>query len=253
MREGSSALTSGGDFIGAEVPQSPPLLVDITNELLKLLLSQDLCAGSRLPSERQLAQHFGVGRSAIREALKSLSFLGMIEVRQGDGNYVSRKDSKLLPRLIEWGLLLDQRSTADLIECRHAVELITVRLAATRRTGDDLTRIGVLLDEMEMAPDPQTFMEHDIAFHLAIARASGNEVFAGVLRSVQSLLRVWIVRAVEEAGETAIFTEQHRKIFEGIRDEDPEAAVAAMEHHLGSAYEYLMRASPAHDAERAAT
>lgn len=245
-------MSSSGDFVGAEVRRMPPLLADVTNELLKLLLSQDLRVGSRLPSERQLAQHFGVGRSAIREALKSLSFLGMIEVRQGDGNYVSRKDSKLLPRLIEWGLLLDQRSTADLIECRHAVELITARLAAKRRTDDDVARMSVLLDDMEHAPDAHAFMEHDIAFHLAIAGASKNEVFAGVLRSVQSLLRVWIVRAVEEAGETAIFTEQHRKIFQGISDEDPEAAVEAMERHLGSAYEYLMRASAGQVSGRAA-
>jgi GntR family transcriptional repressor for pyruvate dehydrogenase complex len=248
--ERTRAVSSDGDLVGGYVHRRPPLLVDITNDLLKLLLSKDLRPGSRLPPERQLAKHFGVGRSIIREALKSLSLLGMIEVRQGDGNYVSRRDSELLPRLIEWGLLLDQKSTADLVECRYAIERVTVRLAAERRTEDDVARLAHLLEEMEQAPDAGRFMECDIAFHLAIASASKNEVLAGVLRSLQSLLRVWIVRAVEQAGETAMFTQQHRMIYTGIRNGDPEQAAEGMESHLGSAHEHLMRARTGQEAGR---
>ena len=113
--------------------------------LLDYLLAGNVSPGTRLPSERQLAEELGVGRSVVREALKSLGLLGLVEVRQGDGTYLRRVESELLPRVIEWGLLLGERRTADLIEARQHLEVVTAQLAAARRDDDDVAALAAAL------------------------------------------------------------------------------------------------------------
>ena len=105
-------------------------------------------AGARLPSERRLAESLGVGRSAIREAIAVLEVLGLVEVRVGSGTYVRGTISDLLPQAIDWGLMLGERHTRDLVETRRHLEAITARLAAQRATDDDVARLRQRLDRM---------------------------------------------------------------------------------------------------------
>ena len=96
-----------------------------------------------------------MGRSVVREALKSLGLLGLLEVRQGDGTYVKSPNSTLLPRVVEWGLLVGDEKTADLIETRKHLEVVTTRLAAERRSEMELLLIRQKLDAMHAAPTPK--------------------------------------------------------------------------------------------------
>src|SRR5687767_8674020 len=89
--------------------------MEVARRLLDYLLAGEMKTGMRLPPERKLAEALGVGRTVVREALKSLTLLGLIEVRQGDGNYVRATESSLLPQAIEWGLLLGAKRTRDLV------------------------------------------------------------------------------------------------------------------------------------------
>ena len=107
-----------------------------------------------MPSERQLAQAFGVGRSAMREALKSLTLLGLVEVRHGDGTYLKKADSALLPQVIEWGLLLGEQRTLDLVEARQKIEADIAGLAAARRDEADVAELRRLLERMERMSRP---------------------------------------------------------------------------------------------------
>src|SRR5271165_5773881 len=91
-----------------------PISAEIAKKLLDYLLSGVLVPGDRLPSERELSKAFGVGRSAIRDALKPLTLLGIIDVRQGDGTFLRATESEFLPKVIEWGLLLGERRAIDL-------------------------------------------------------------------------------------------------------------------------------------------
>ena len=96
-------------------------------------MSGVLLPGDRLPSERELSRTFGVGRSAVRDALKPLTLLGIIDVRQGDGTYLRATESELLPKAVEWGLLLGQPGALDLVEARRHIEVALATLAAQRR------------------------------------------------------------------------------------------------------------------------
>lgn len=215
--------------------------MEVTRRLLDYFLSGELQAGARIPSERQLADSLGVGRSLVREALKSLHLLGLLEVRQGDGTFLKRTDSELLPQVIEWGLLLGERSTLDLVEARMHLEVVVAGLAAERRDDQDLDDLRGLLEAMRASDDPARFVEADIGFHLRVAQAAGNAVLSDLLSGIRSLLRVWIRRVVEAAGETRPSYEQHVPIFEAIERGDREAAAAAMAAHMEGASARLQR------------
>ncbi len=213
-----------------------PANVELTRKMLDYLLSGEFKAGQRIPSERQLAEALGVGRSAVRETVKSLSLLGLIEQRPGDGTYLTKSNSDLLPRVIEWGLLLGERRVHELIEIRHHLEIILAGLAAERRTQDQLQRMQTLIAEMTDAGDDYPrYVEADIAFHLEIAAASGNAGLAGILESVQSLLRVWATRVISAAKETKTSLAMHVAILEAIEKQDADGTRAAMTAHMDRA------------------
>ncbi|HEX7292133.1 MAG TPA: FadR/GntR family transcriptional regulator [Conexibacter sp.] len=220
----------------AAVPRRETPSAEITRHLLDYLLSGDLRPGQRIPSERQLAEALQVGRSAVREAIKSLSLLGLLDVRQGDGTYLSRTDSDLLPRVIEWGLLLGERRVYDLMEARTHLEITLAGLAAERRQNEVVERLRALLTQMAAAEDDiPAYTEADIAFHLEIAQASGNEVLAGLVASIKSLLRVWTTRVLQAAGETASSLAMHTPIVDAIEARDVDGARAAMAAHMARA------------------
>jgi GntR family transcriptional regulator, transcriptional repressor for pyruvate dehydrogenase complex len=212
------------------------LTMEVARRLLDYFLSGEVEPGERIPSERRLAESLGVGRSLVREALKSLHLLGLLEVRQGDGTYLKRTDSELLPQVIEWGLLLGERPAIDLVEARAHLEVVVAGLAAERRDDQAIDDLRTLLDTMRTSSDdPVRFVEADVGFHLRVAEAAGNVILNDMLNGVRALLRVWIRRVVEAAGETGPSYQEHLPIFEAIERGDREAATAAMAAHMEGA------------------
>lgn len=216
-----------------EITRREPPGAELTRKMLDYLLSGALEPGQRIPSERQLAEALSVGRAAVRETIKSLVLLGLLDQRQGDGTYLSKSSSDLLPKVIEWGLLLGERRVADLVETRHHVEIVLAGLAAERRSEADVAALRELVEQMRAAGgDLDRYVELDIAFHLRIAAASGNAVLSGVLENVQALLRVWAARVIGAAGETETSLARHVPVLEAIERRDVEGARAAMTAHM---------------------
>lgn len=216
-----------------------PIATQIARRLVEFILSGAVEPGSRMPSERQLAEAFGVGRSAMREALKGLSLIGLVEVRQGDGTYLRKADGALLPEIIEWGLLLGEPRTMDLVEARQELEVVIAGLAATRRTEEDLADLRSILNRMSHPPSISGFVDIDVKFHLRLAEAAGNSVLRDIHSSVQALLRTWIARVVTASGNTHPSYEEHVPILDAIAAGDAAAARSAMSAHMSSAAERL--------------
>jgi GntR family transcriptional repressor for pyruvate dehydrogenase complex len=233
-----------GLLTGIEPIRREPLATEIARRLADFLLSGQIAPGERMPSERDLAQAFGVGRSAMREAIKSLSLIGLVEVRHGDGTYLRKSDGGFLPQVFEWGLMLGEPRTRDLVEARQKIEAIIAGLAAERRTGDDIAALRVALQRMEVASapggDPAEFVDADVRFHLQLAEAASNTALRDMLASVQALLRVWISRVIAATDPATSYIE-HTPIFEAVERGDPVAAQAAMESHMRSAAGRLER------------
>lgn len=217
--------------------------MEITKRLLDYLLLGSLKLGERIPPERQLAQALGVGRSAVREAIKSLSLLGLLEVRPGSGTFLSSSSSTLLPSVIEWGLLLEEPYVADLVEAREHIEPIIAELAAKRRDEEAVEDLRRLVETMkESTDDVARYVDADTAFHLRLAEAAGNEVFKNLLGSVRTLLRVWATRVLEAAGETESSLAMHTPILEAVERGNGEAARETMAAHMERASRRLKEA-----------
>jgi len=215
-----------------------PLAAEVARRLVDYLLSGGVELGGRMPSERQLAEAFGVGRSAVREAIAALTLIGLIEVRHGDGTYLKRPDSPLLPQVVEWGLLLGEQRTIDLVEARQKIEVDIAGLAAQRRTDEDLGDLSRILARMEQETHDGTasaaFVDADVEFHLRLAETARNSALRDVLSSIQALLRAWIGRVIAE-GHRDISYAEHVPIFEAVRARDARAAEDAMDAHMRSA------------------
>lgn len=199
------------------------------------LLHDGYEVGQRIPSERALSASLGVGRSVIREALKSLALLGLVQVRAGDGNYLQSRSSGLLPNTFEWGMLLESSRIEELIEARRELEVVLAGFAAARRSEEDIADLHSLLEVMREAPPDQRFVEADVAFHLRIARAAGNLVLQQMLESTHSLLHAWITRVIQAAGDTHTSVAEHVPVLQAIEDGDVDAARAAIRDHLDRA------------------
>jgi GntR family transcriptional repressor for pyruvate dehydrogenase complex len=221
---------------------------EVARRLLSYLLAGDIKPGERMPSERKLAEALGVGRSVVREALKSLTLLGLVDVRQGDGTYLRGTESELLPRSIEWGLLLGQKRTNDLVEARRYLEEILAGLAAVRRTELDLATLHEFLAEMRAASDdPERFVAADIAFHLAVTHAARNETLGGVINGIRSLLQVWISRVMHSSDSYAPSVAEHEAVLAALEAGDADGARAAMRAHMEGAF-LRLEATLGHDA-----
>lgn len=230
MPRRSPTERAGGEGLAA-LPRREPPSAEITRHLLDYLLSGDLAPGDRLPSERQLAERLQVGRAGVREAIKSLSLLGLLDVRQGDGTYLSGSTSDLLPRVIEWGLLLGKHRIRDLMESRNHLEISAAGLAADRASASDVACLRERIEDMRHAPDLPAYVDADIAFHLAVTQASQNEVFGNLLSSFQALLRDWARRALEIDHEVDVALAMHLPIVDAIERGDSDGARAAMDEH----------------------
>lgn len=213
----------------------------LVRQLVSQLLSGGIPPGGKLPPERELAALLGVGRSNVREALKALDLLGLIEIRQGDGTYLRGTASALLPQVIEWGLFLGTPQAIDLVDARFHLEVAVARLAAERATEDDLQVMAARLAVMREADGVSDFAEADVSFHSAIADAARNQVLSDTLRSIKSLIQVWVMRVIRQAGERSSTLDQHTAVYEAIRSGDPDLAAAAMTSHMKAATENLRR------------
>ncbi|MFE7977485.1 FadR/GntR family transcriptional regulator [Streptomyces shenzhenensis] len=213
----------------------------MARQLLKYLLeSRAWKVGDKLPSERELVDTFGVGRSAVREALKSLSLLGLLEIRQGDGTYVRSPHSDLLPQVMEWGLLIEEQKIVELAESRSVIEVALAGFAAERRTDEQLKRIHVHLEGMRRhLNDIEHWLQHDVSFHLEIARSADNAALADYLFRLRGLLSASIRHNQIATNDNEEKLREHEAIYEAIRDRDRDRAASAMKLHMKHVEERL--------------
>jgi len=189
----------------------------VARQLLDELAKDNFVSGTRLPSEREMADTLGVGRSTLREAMAALDLLGIIEVRPGSGSYLKADSSQLLPQALQWGLMLAQPEVQDLVEVREHLELLAASLAATRASDEDVQRLKVHLDQMrDPATSVEEFVEADIAFHIETAIIAGNSVLEALLESIRSLLRAWFDRTLRVEGTMKATVKEHEAVFDAI-------------------------------------
>lgn len=209
----------------------------VFRSLRSAIESGDLAVGTKLSSEAALGAQFGVSRSVVREALRSCAALGLTRTETGRGTFVIAAE----PRQ---DLVLGSFSSTDLLEARPHIEAPAARLAALRRTAEDLARLKTLMEAMHTEDDAGAWVELDATFHLAIAAASGNGVFIKVVGDIREAMARQSETLNLVAGRREPSNREHEKIVAAIEARDPHAAEHAMQEHLGAvrgAVDHLVR------------
>ena len=216
------------------------LTADICRKLSNHLIRGDWQEGEKIPAERELCQKMGVGRASLREALKALEIMGLIEIRLGDGTYVCKR-SDFFARPLLWAIASSGETEAhELSEARKLIEVELAGLAAERATADELKLINSYLDQMEQSgPASKEFLNADIAFHLAIGQAGHNAILLNALLLIRNLMQRWIGGALAIPGVQGKALLQHKRIFLALSKRDPGSARAAMGAHLEDMASYL--------------
>jgi len=212
---------------------------EVVEQIIDLISRGVLKPGERLPSEKELCLRFGVGRTTIREALRSMAVMGILDGRVGEGTFVSGDSRKYLEKALQWGLLIDRKGVNDLVETRLMLESQTAYAAAARATEENLQEIEETLEGMQESLDrPEEHLEHDLRFHLAIARATQNSILFKLLTMTRGYLQTWISESLSKPSSRKIraradsSVREHEKIVQALRNRKPEEARRAMTEHI---------------------
>lgn len=185
-----------------------------------------------------------MGRSAVREAISALEVLGVVETRAGSGTYLRSNTSELLPSTLSWSLLMDQERTSELSVVRGALERSAAQLAALTATDAQKAELAGLVEaQRAAADDPEGYVAADVAFHRVLAQIGGNALVGELLATTRTLLRVWFDRAVDRREDIDRAIAEHELIVEAIASGDAVAAGDAMERHMATAAERILRDS----------
>jgi len=213
--------------------QRQPVAEQVAQQLLGLIQSGNLKPGQQLPPERELATILDVSRPSLREALRALSLLGVVKIRQGGGVYVSALDPESLLGPIHFFISLDDHNIEDLFEARILVESAIAKLAAKKISSEQLTHLRDLVgDEDSLLDDPQEFIDADVQFHRTIFDAAENSFLIRVATSLHVLGRASREITGYIPGVLKKSIKDHQKILEALEERDAEKAGAAMERHL---------------------
>jgi GntR family transcriptional repressor for pyruvate dehydrogenase complex len=226
------------DELTVEQPVKPDAAENVVAFVRDLMSRGDLKPGDRLPAERELALKIGVSRPSVRAGLQALAAMGVVESRRGSGTYISTGPPVLSSGPLQLLAILHGIPRAEIFEARRVLESRTARLAAQRAAGESLAAVSEeVMGMFASIDDPQAFLLHDIGFHRALARASGNLVLSALVEMVSAMF-------YEQRKETASLdrdlrpsAEQHRRIYQAIRERDADAAEREMDAHLQTSLE----------------
>jgi GntR family transcriptional repressor for pyruvate dehydrogenase complex len=228
--------------VSARKESGVALTDDAITRLRNMIQSGELPSGARLPPEHQLAAQMGMSRSGVREAVKVLESARVLDVRRGDGTYVT----SLAPRLLLEGIglafeLLQGDTLLEVMEVRRLLEPPATALAASRISDQQIQELAVVMDQMRgAADDAEQLMELDLAFHRMIITAAGNETLVSLLdglsgRTVRA--RVW--RGLVEADVAQATLDEHYRIFRALRARDQPLAQSTALLHVSTSESWL--------------
>src|SRR3984885_8411485 len=218
-----------------KVIQASRLYEQIVQQIEASILKGVMKPGDQLPAERDLAQQFGVSRTAVREAVKALREKGLVEALHGRGTFVKDGTSQAVRQSLDLMIKIGQPDgSSHLAEVREILEPEIAALAATRIEEQHLTMMREAFAVMEHTrkDDPEAFSEGDLDFHLALAEAAANPLILSLLDSIVGLLREQRLRILGAEGGPEPVQAHHKRILRAMEKRDANMARAAMKAHL---------------------
>lgn len=219
----------------------------IVEEILASIVDGRLKTGDQLPNEREMAKNYGVSRVPLREALRSLGRMGIIETKHGIGTFVKEVNATFLTNELNTYLYLQENPVIEILQLRRLLEVESARLAAEKATPQDLERLynaeSVAKEELYKLREGQgsSFYVADLNFHLAIAEASHNSLFVQFINSIHGTLHIHQMLSQKEPQPIDEVATYHRQIREAIEAKDADKAGTVMLDHINKIEELILK------------
>ena len=206
----------------------------VIEEIKSSITSGQYVAGDKIPSEVELSHKYGVGRGSVREALKRLEMVGMVNIIHGKGVLVANQDSiKDRMRFLDSSMAITVPQLRDLMEVRRMIEQRSARLAAQHAKPEQLKRLKNLIAKMEQSIDRvDNYIKYDIEFHMVLAEASNNSLLPLMLDSVRDLFAKQQESTTPLRGATKAGNQFHKQIYTAVTEGDSEEASRLMLRHI---------------------
>lgn len=227
-----------------EISNSKSLSEKVIDAILEKIQKGELKLGQKLKTEDELAKEFGVSRTSIREAIQKLKTIGVIDVKRGKGSYLCEEPSLESIRNVLPVILFSTSTTEDitkhLLQARLIIEPKIAKLAAKNISGEKLNQLEKLLQNLMKSAengDAEAFFEHDLAFHLTVARGTNNPVLLFLLKTLKTVMFKQFEDVYSDVGFKDSSIELHREIFKALKDGDQDRAEDAIYKSIKIAYE----------------
>jgi DNA-binding FadR family transcriptional regulator len=216
--------------------RGPTVTDEAIAKIREMIVSGQWRPGDRLPREADLALQLGLSRNSLREAVRALALVRVLEVRQGDGTYVSSLEPDLLLETTSFVThLLQDHTVLELFEVRRLLEPAAAALAAVRMNDEARAALQAELDRMAAAADVEELVDADMAFHSVIAGAAGNAVLGALLDALATrTMRARLWRGQTDEHAPGVTVAEHERIYEAISSRDPELTRALAAAHIAT-------------------
>jgi len=224
---------------------------EIADRIRRGLLDHTFPVGRPLPSERVLAQRFGVSRGSVRDAFRILEVMGLLEMRHGQGTFPRELSVDALVTPLASVITHQRDLEQELMDVRRMFEPAVARVAADRRRDEELAELDrVVAAQRRKLKTGQNAIDEDTAFHAILARATGNRVVVGIMETLNDLLVKSRKETLRQKGRPEVSLSGHEKIIAAIRRRDPESAFIAMRRHIDQIADLLASDSRRGSADR---
>ncbi|MCT8977666.1 FadR family transcriptional regulator [Clostridium sp. CX1] len=221
------------------------LYEQVIEQIKDMIAKGILKKGDKLPSERELVDHLQVSRTSIREALRALQIMGLIECRQGEGNFISQSFEHSFFEPLSIMFMLQETNPEEIIEVRKVIEVETAAIAAKKITEEELESLEILIKAFKNSTDENDNVKIDKKFHYEIAQASRNFIILNILNAISSLIDSFIKDArkkiLTDEKNREVLAMQHEEIYNALKKGDSKKAAEAMRKHLDFANEYMIK------------
>ncbi|MFF9128272.1 FadR/GntR family transcriptional regulator [Streptomyces sp. NPDC014889] len=218
-----------------------PVTDEAIEKIKAMIVEGELRPGQRLPKEAELAERLGLSRNSLREAVKALSLIRVLDVRQGDGTYVTSLEPDLLLDALGFVVDFHQDDTVlDFLQVRRILEPAAAAMAAAVMLDEGVAALEEVLDRLPREPSLEELIANDLEFHRLIASGSGNPVLCSLIDGISgptARARIW--RGLTEEGAVQRTRDQHRAICEAIAARNPELARSWMTVHVAGVEQWL--------------
>jgi len=216
---------------------------DAIARIQQMIVTGELQPGQRLPPEKELSESLGLSRNSLREAVKALELVRVLDVRRGDGTYVTSLEPSVLLEAVSFVVdMHHDRSLVDLLEVRRILEPASAVLATARASEQQIDDLATLMGSVGEDTGVEDLVAHDLLFHSTIASIGGNQYLSGLLDALSSkTVRVRVWRGLTQSGSVQRTLDEHAAIVDAIRRRDPQLVQALVVSHVEGVERWLRR------------